>query len=358
MADRAGLEQGLALQGADQLVAVVDRAVLAHFDLHVAVGAAHAVGRVDALEDGFKLGMLGLEHMGAGAGLDPVVEADSAVLVRGRVVIGQDRLRGHLRDAVIGHHGLVVRLAVLIAVHGGEVILDVALAAGEHAGVDGLHVFAQGLGDVGVGHLEGALAAGLVAVAGVAGDALAARGDLLIDLVEILRVDAHALILNHFREGGGLAGQAAGQGFVVDSLGLSHVRERVGVAAGGAVVLGKAVALVDVDQIGVLLQIIDDLVVVAVVKQAVGQVGEELPPGLGGNRSVGQGLLRGLHGDKVDVGPGQRAQIAAVGQVIVSVLFPGQGRQQDHGQGHNDQGDDDFVDENLFIHGFLLPPSA
>ena len=349
----AGGENGLACKRADQLVAVVDGAVLLHFNRHVAVGAAQTVLGVDALEIGLHFGVLRLEHLGAGGLLDPVVEARLAVLAGNAVIVGEDRLGRHFLDAVIGHHGLAVGAAVAVAVHVGEVVLDVALAAGQGRGVDRGDVLAQGLVHVGMGHAERALAAGVVAVAGVAADDLAVGHDLVIDLFKVLGIDADALVLDHLGKGRGFAGQAVCR--CVGALGLVDVLKGVGVAAGGAVVLRKAVALVDLDQIGVLLEIADDLVVVGIGIHGLGDVGVDLLPGLGANGAVLERLGRGGDGAVADVLRRQGADLAAVGQVIHAVLFVEHAGQQQDGCGDDHDGADHLVDEHFLVHIVFSP---
>ena len=63
---------GVQQRAADVVVADLDRP-FAHVG-HVAVGAGHAAAGVDALAPHLELGVLGLEHLGAGLGVRPVRE--------------------------------------------------------------------------------------------------------------------------------------------------------------------------------------------------------------------------------------------------------------------------------------------
>ena len=298
VAGGAGLQQRLALQRADQLVVVVGHAALGGLRRHVAVRAAEHRG-VLALQHGLHLGVLRLEQLGARALLNPVVEA-RAVLVFHPVVVGQDGLGGHGLHAVVGHHGL--------AVGGGEVVFDVALAAGQRGGLDVAHVLAQSLVHVLVGDLQLAAVAAVVAVAGVAVDVVGRLGH---DLVKVLAVDADALLGDHLVQIRRLAGEAVG--LRVRALGLGHVLEAVLVAAGAAVVLGEAVALVDVDQVGVLLEVVRDVAVflVRAHRHRDGGQGRADVAGIGGGLrgrfDLGGVLEPGLHEDVVHArlyGPG------------------------------------------------------
>jgi len=98
---------------------------------HVAVGAGHAIGGVDALAPGLEIGMLSLQHRRAGVGVGEVDPADLVVELD-RVLDGQ-ALRPWEGE------GLVVA---------GEVVLDVALRADV-----GAHLLGGGVGiDVEVRH--------------------------------------------------------------------------------------------------------------------------------------------------------------------------------------------------------------
>ncbi len=249
-----------------------------------------------ALQHGLHLGVLGLQQAGAGALLGPVGEVEV-------VVVGQDRLGGHLLHAVVGHHGL--------AVLGGEVVFDVALAAGQRRGLDGIGVARERLGHVAVGDHDLAAVAVVGPVASVAAHVLC---HLRHDLVKGHRVDGHALLLDHLVHVGRLAGQAVG--LRMRALGLGDVLQRVLVAAGAAVVLGEAVALVDVHEVRVLLQVVGHVAVVAVVAHRGHDHGQDarqarigfllarvrarlfgrgLAGGLG--QQLGHGFLHGVRGD-------------------------------------------------------------
>ena len=232
-------------------MAVVYRAVLGRQPGHVAVGTGEERGvRAPRAEIGLKLGVLHLDLLNAGAGVGPVGEGLAGREVRPVVEEGQNRLGSHARQTAVRDGG---RLGV-----GREIILVVALTAGEIRSGDLVKVLAHRVDPVGVGHGD---LTWRVRVTGVAGNAL---DDLRLYLGPILLVRLDALLVHHVGEVGRLAGPAVGEGMrTAGGLNVLHVVE---VAAGGAVVDGKAVALVQRAQIGVLLQIIHDLVVLAVLE--------------------------------------------------------------------------------------------
>ena len=69
-------------------------------------------------------------------------------------------------------------------------------------------------------------------------------------------------IIDELREVRSLAGQAVGQG--VRPFGLAHVLQNICVSAGAAVILCKAIAFVDVNQIGIFFQIADGIAVISI----------------------------------------------------------------------------------------------
>ena len=253
------VQQLLILQGADQVVAGV-LAVLRGDLAHVAVGAGEGipVGAARA-QIGLQLGVLHLDLAHAGAGADEVIEHPDAVLhlPDGIVVVGQDLIRMHGLQAVMGQgDGAPLRVGV-------EEILVVALAAGEVGRVDVRKVLAHAGDQVGMGgdQVDLAVHHGAVGVAVEAADGL---GHHAVHLGEGLAVGRVALLQDHGGHAGGLAGPAAGLGGLAHAQGLPDVVQVKGVTAGGHVVLGEAVGGVELHQVGVVLQIIGLAVVLAV----------------------------------------------------------------------------------------------
>ena len=197
-----------------------------------------------------------------------------------------------------------------------------------------------------MGNGDLALAACVVAVAGIAGDVLLHP---VQGLLEVPFIDLHAVVVHQLGEVGGLAGEAVGQG--VGPLRLAHVGEAVRVAPGGAVVLGKAVALVDVFQIGVLGQIVHHGVVLLVGLHALGDVGKDALPVLRADGSVPGAGGGGRHGLILDVAPGQGAQRAPVSEVVHDVALQ-HAAQQQHRRGDDQNAADQLPDDGSFIHRF------
>ena len=113
-------KQGLVVQRALEIVAVIDGSVIGHLNCHVAVGAVQKLA-VLAQKIGLHLGMLGLQLFCSGSGLDPVIETHRAVRHDHVVVECKDCLRSHGVYAGIGHHRLLVGRS--------EIILYVTLSA-------------------------------------------------------------------------------------------------------------------------------------------------------------------------------------------------------------------------------------
>ena len=141
-----------------------------------------------------------------------------------------------------------------------------ALAAGEVCRRDLVKVLADRIDPVGVGHGD---LTRRVRVAGVAADAFR---DLGLYFCPVLLVGFDALFIHHVGKVGCLAGPAVGQR-VRPSGGLD-ILDIVEVAAGGAVVDGKAVALIQGAEIGILFQVIYDLIVLTVLKPGFILIGE------------------------------------------------------------------------------------
>ena len=285
MALRAGLfDQIGVVQRADEVVAAVLRPVLGHRVGHVAVGAGEVVRVLAArAEEGLELGVLHLDLFDAGARVGPVGEG-LAVGEVGRVVEeGQHLIGRHARETVVGDRG---RLGV-----GGEVIFVVALAAGEVRARDAVKVLAERVDPVGVGDDD---LLGRVGVAVVAADGL---GDLGLNVRPALLVGGNALLVHHDGEIRGLAGPAIGER--MGPSGGFDVLHVVVVAAGAAVVDGKAVALVERAEHGIDLKVVVDVVALAGHQPGVVLVGVLLGPVRGmHDRDAGIGHNPGGHLDR------------------------------------------------------------
>ena len=133
MAALALLHDGRILGGVHQVVGAVLGAVLGLGGGHVAIGAGVALlghGGLRAAVDSLELGMLGLQHGGAGLGVLPILEAHL-------VVVGENGLGGHALEPRVGIRG---GLGL-----GSEVILVVALAAHLGIGGDLIHIGTHGI---------------------------------------------------------------------------------------------------------------------------------------------------------------------------------------------------------------------
>ena len=159
-----------------------------------------------------------------------------------------------------------------------------ALGAGQRRGVDLLEVAAHGVGQILVGHHQGA--------AGVAVAVVAAQGlvDLLQHVLKSLGIGLVAELVGQHGHVRGLAGEAVCHR--VRTAGARHVVDDIGVAAGAAVELGEAVALEQRGDHGILRHIVLGGVVLAVLH--VGRVDfgvSALPVLRGQHRDAGAGLL-------------------------------------------------------------------
>ena len=238
MAALALLHDGRILGGVHQVVGAVLGAVLGLGGGHVAVGAGVALlghGGLRAAVDSLELGVLGLQHGGAGLGVLPILEAHL-------VVVGENGLGGHALEPRVGIRG---GLGL-----GGEVVLVVALAAHLGIGGDLIHIGTHGiheelLGDRGLRRV--------VLMAVVAADGL---GHLHEHLGEGLLVGRIALGVHHGGVLGRLAGDAVGQRVLVHAGRLGHGLQAVGMPRRLVVALGEAVAGVHGHQLRVLGQVV------------------------------------------------------------------------------------------------------
>ena len=254
---------------------------------HVAVRAGEEGGMLAArAEISFKLGMLHLDHLDAGAGVGPVGESLAGGEIGTVVEVGQHCLRGHALQTVV-RDGCRLGLGL-------KVVLVVALAAGEICGCDLVKVLADRVDPVGVGHGD---LAGSVRVAAVAADAFR---DLGLHFRPVLLVGFDALFIHHVGKVGCLAGPAVGQR--VRPSGSLDVLDIVEVAAGGAIVDGKAVALIQGAEIRILFQVIYDLIVLTVLKPGFILIGELFFP------------IRGMHDGDAGFGLYLLGRIGRVGR--------------------------------------------
>ena len=267
--------------------------------------------------------MLGLQELGSGAGLNPVVESHASVGHHHGVVILEDCLGSHGLDAVVGHHRLLVRRR--------EVVLDMALSAAERCRIDGRHVASQGLVDIGVRDHDLACIAGLVAVTGVAADVLLHLGQ---HFIVVHGIDTHTQVVDQLGEVGGLAGKAVCKGMGTGC--GAHILQSVFMTPCTAVFLGKAVAFVDVDQVRILLQIADDRIVVAVGSHGCHDVGIIGSPVVGIDGPVLACGFGGLHILVLDVFPRKRTQGSPVLDVVHHLFVEKAADQQGTDQEHND----------------------
>ena len=348
MAGGAGVvQQFLVLQGADQIVALVARAVGGGGGAHMAVGAGELVAVDAALSgEGLQLGVVDHELADAVGGID-VVSKDLAVHHE-IVVVVQDGIGVHALQAGIGERG---GLGL-----GCEVVVHMALAAGEGGRVDHVDLVAQGFGQIGVGHDQ------IAARVGMAVKAAERLVDLLQHVLELQRVGRVTHLDGLGGHDRGLAGEAVGQG--VGTAGAGDVLDHIGVTAGASVVLGEAVALKEGGNHRVVGHIVLYLGVLAVLHIALVNGGillgpvrrrEQLDAGAGGDQ-----LGRGLHLQRAALRRGKHRADAG-GLQRVSFGLGGHGAAYDIAQKNQDQKDaagradpvQKFVVSN-FHHGF--PP--
>ena len=268
MALGAGVvDELLILQRAGEEVVHVLVAIRVNRLGHVAVGAGE-LAAVDAAlaEIGLELGVLHLDDADAGVRAGEVREALTVFIDEHVVVVIEDRVGVHGGEAVVRQGG---RLRV-----GREVVLHVALAAGEVGGVDLGEVLADRVRRVGVGDDDLAgIVAGLVGVAVVAAEGLV---DLLHDVLKLEGIGGVAHVVRHDGEVRGLAGEAVCQRMRAGRAG--HVVVDVHVAAGALILLGKAIAVIERDEIGELFEIAVELAVVLVGEPGLVLVRIELRP--------------------------------------------------------------------------------
>ena len=206
---------------------------------HMAVGAGEKSGMGAArTHERLELRMLRLELLRTGAGVGIIRKPD--LIVEFQHIVGRHGRQTGIRKS----GGLVSR---------GEIILHMALAAGEHRGIHIGQILAHGIGKICMRDYQ--LIAG-VAVAGVAADGL---GHLCDGLIEVQRIRADAVRIGKDGEVRGLAGDALGLG--MRPSGLRHVLNGKGVPPGAAVELAEGIALIDRGNDGILRYIIDDFAV-------------------------------------------------------------------------------------------------
>ena len=192
MAGRAGRHQCLALQRADQVMAVIGGSVFRGFFRHMAAGAVQPHFCVLAGQEGFHFRMLRFQHRGAGARLLPVLEAHF-------VIVRQDRFRCHLFPAGIWHHGFVLVRS--------KIVLNMALAAVQRFGINGGNILSQCFLHITVGDDNLAVVSLVVPMAGITGNRLR---HLAHHFIEGKSVHANALFVHHFGEVRCLAGNTLG----------------------------------------------------------------------------------------------------------------------------------------------------
>ena len=235
------VDQLLALQGGHPLVADIGLPSLVGQLRHVAVGAGEVVFMLAALaHEGLKFRMLDLELADAGAGIRVVREG--LAVHNGPVIEIQNGVRIHCGQVGIGQGGGLLRP--------GEVVLHVALGAGEGLRRDVVQVLAHGVGQIEVGDHE---LAGGVGVKAVTGDGFR---DLGLSLLEGDGVGRAVGLVHHGAVLGRFAAEAVGQS--VGPPGGGHVLHRVEVASCAGIVFVEGHTLVDFGQHGVILHIVVD----------------------------------------------------------------------------------------------------
>ena len=225
--------------------------------------------------------MLRLQKIRPGALLRPVGEAHL-------VIVCKNRLRRHFRDAVIGHHGFLIRRR--------EIILDMALPAGERRRIDLLRAVSQRLVHIRVRDHDLPGISRVVPVAIIAADVFLHQRHRLVEGNGI-SPDAH--VVNELGEVRRLAGQAVR--VRVRALCPGDILERIFVPPGAAVILRKAIALVNIDEVRILLQIGCYIAVFPVVSHGRHDLRVNHRPVRGLDRAVLAGGRRGVRLKILDV---------------------------------------------------------
>ena len=271
-----GVNQPLIVQRACQVVVRISFALLAVDRAHVAVGTGIGAS-VDASlpQEGLKLRMLHLDLAHTGPRIRIIRKAESVLVHQDIVVVVQDGIRMHALQ--------VEARQTCHARTGIEVILHMALAAGQVRRRNLFKVRSQGLEHIGVGHGD---VARLIGVAGIAADALPYE---LAHIVEGVLIDLRSDLVHKVREVRRLAGPALGHR--MGTSGLQDVVHVIEVASGTAVELGEAVRLIQGDKLRILLQVVRHLVVFLVLHEAGIDLGIVLfPVGSVQNRHARHGL--------------------------------------------------------------------
>ena len=132
-----------------------------------------------------------------------------------------------------------------------------ALAAGQGSRLDLADVFTQRFIHVLMGHNHLSVVPIICSVAGIAADGI---GRLRHHFIKRHGINAHTLFCNQLMHIRRLAGQAVS--LCMRPLGFLHVFQCIGMTPGAAVILGKAVSFINIDQIRILLQIVSHIAVI------------------------------------------------------------------------------------------------
>ena len=231
MALRAGvLQQILIGQRTLQIVAGIHIAVLGDNRTHVAVRTGeHALMYAAFAEIGLELGVV--DH--------DLTDAGILLHIVGKDLPVDDQVVVILQHGV-GAHGGEIGVGESNSLGGGiEVVIDMALTAGQILGIDTAEVLTESVGQIGMRDSD---LAGGVGVAVVAAEHFVGLGeDIVLEILKGHGVDFDALLVYRIGEHRGFAGEAVGH--FVGTARARDVFHNIGVSTGAAVAFGKAVAL-------------------------------------------------------------------------------------------------------------------
>ena len=258
-------QQCLIVQRAEPGMADVSGAVGSGCFTHVAICAGEGIFMDAAFAHvGFKLGVLHLDLADTAAGVGIVGKGRSVDLHV--IVILQDCIGGHGSQAGVGQNCCLGR--------GMEVVLHVALGAGQGCCLHILQLLIQGICQISMGHNQ------FVALVGMAVVAADRFIDLREHIFELDGIGSVAQLIDLGCKVGSLAAEAVCQ--AMGTAGGSHILYGVYMAAGAAVELGECHALVNNGNHGIILGVIVNLCIFFVCQVRCVDFGVFLSPVLGG----------------------------------------------------------------------------